>query len=70
LRKDSLFPLEKHRFPALADGREEFMGIEIAPFLGRYTWTYGVSLWLECWVAWGLAGDFSVENRSVGEQET
>jgi hypothetical protein len=30
-----LFPLEKHRFPALADGREEFMGIEIAPFLGR-----------------------------------
>src|ERR1035437_4574274 len=34
LRKDSLFPLEKQKFPALANRCEECMGIEIAFLLG------------------------------------
>jgi hypothetical protein len=48
------------------------MGIKIAPFLGRYTWTYGIAFCLECRVDLGFGGRFSlcVENRLVGEQET
>jgi hypothetical protein len=34
---------KKHNFPALADGCEECLRIEIAPLLGRRTWTHLVS---------------------------
>ena len=35
LSEDSLFPLEKQRFPVLSDGREKCLGIENAVFLSR-----------------------------------
>src|ERR1022692_1252093 len=66
LRKDSLFLREKHKFPALADGCEECMGIEIPPLLRRYTWTYSIRFGLECRVDWGLAGDFPSARRPTG----
>src|SRR2546422_5852537 len=44
LRKDSVFPREKHKLPARADGREECMGIEIAPVFGGRSASYGVAL--------------------------
>jgi hypothetical protein len=58
LRKDFLF-LRENKFPAFADGCEECMGIEIAPLLGRYKWTYATTLCLECRADWGLAGDLA-----------
>jgi hypothetical protein len=39
-----LFLREKHKFPALADGCEECMWIEIALLLSRYIWTQGITL--------------------------
>jgi hypothetical protein len=44
LGEDCLLLLERHKLPALADGCEECMGIEIAPLLARYNWTYGITL--------------------------
>src|ERR1019366_3292517 len=66
LRKDSLFPLEKQRSPALANGCEECMRIEIAPRLGRYIWNHGITLRLECRVNWDLAGDLPSAWKTVG----
>jgi hypothetical protein len=39
-----LFSREKHKFPALADGCEECLGIEIASFFSRHTGTHLVSV--------------------------
>ena len=63
--KDSLFPREKHGFPAVADGCEECMGIKSAP-LGRYTWTHGITPCLGCRTEWRLAGEFFCAWRTVG----
>ena len=42
------------------------MGIEIPSLFGRYTWPYGITLYLECWADWGLADDFPCVWGTVG----
>ena len=64
LSKDGLFLRKRHNLPALTDGREECMGVKIAPLLTHRTGTHQFlpSQNSTCQLGWSVGRDIQAED--------